>query len=97
MKTYTTQMAKQATRNQMKAKFTTLDNAEEIAISATPGTYRRAAGTNFCGLKRTDGTTWVLGHSKADIQNPDATIMGKPARQVYDGFTVMHALNVTES
>ena len=44
--------------------------------------------TNYCGAKL-NGRMFVIGDTENDIQNPDATIMGKPAREVFGDFTVM--------
>lgn len=68
--------------------------AKEIALSISNGLSRRARHndkvTNYTGYKSNDGRTWVIGDSLADIQNPCATIGGKPAREVFEGFSVMY-------
>ena len=64
--------------------------AKEIAMTTTPGTYQRAAGTNYCGAKMKDGRMWVLGDTENDIQNPDAIVLGKPAREVFGDFSIMY-------
>lgn len=67
--------------------------AKQIALTIEKGCLRRArfenAATNYCGFKAKDGRMWVIGDTEADIQNPDATINGKPAREVFGDFTVM--------
>lgn len=67
--------------------------AKQIALTIEKGNLRRArfenAVTNYCGFKANDGRMWVIGDTNADIQNPDATINGKPAREIFGDFTVM--------
>lgn len=67
--------------------------AKQIALSLHPGELRRARFegrvTNYTGLKTPDGRSWVLGDSSADLQNARVTINGQPAREVFEGFTIM--------
>lgn len=66
--------------------------AKSIALTIENGMMRRARNngevTNYCGAKL-NGRMFVIGDTENDIQNPDATIMGKPAREVFGDFTVM--------
>ena len=62
--------------------------AKAIALTIGNGLMRRAAGTNYCGAKL-NGRMWVIGDSSEDIKNADATIDGKPAREIFGEFTVM--------
>ena len=64
-------------------------SAKQIALSITKGCFRRALGTNYCGYKAKDGRMWVIGDTDADIQNADAIINGKPAREVFGEFSIM--------
>lgn len=68
--------------------------AKEIALSINKGEMRRAryngTVTNYTGLKDKNGRMWVIGDSVNDIQNPDATINNKPAREIFGEFTVMY-------
>ncbi len=67
--------------------------AKKIALNINKGEYRRARFngfvTNYCGYKDSNGRMWVLGDTDKDIQNPDALIDGRPAREVFGDFTVM--------
>jgi hypothetical protein len=69
--------------------------AKKIALSLPKGTMRRAYNhdnripTNYIGMKDTTGRCWVLGDSIDDVQYPDAYINDQPAREVFDGFTIM--------
>jgi hypothetical protein len=70
-------------------------NAKQIALSIPTGCSRRATDTegklsNYSGCKTADGRMFVIGDSLADIQNPDATINGKPAREVFGNFSIMY-------
>jgi hypothetical protein len=63
--------------------------AKLIAFEMPKGHYRRAKGTNYCGYMSENGQAYVIGDTDEDVQNPDAIIGGKPAREVFEGFTVM--------
>jgi hypothetical protein len=75
--------------NNQKKQLAAFKEAKEIAFTMPFGSYRRAFGTNYCGYKSHDNKFYVIGDTSADIQNPDCFIGGKPARQVFDGFTLM--------
>ena len=66
--------------------------AKAIALSIGDGMMRRAANisgaTNYSGAKL-GGRMFVIGDTESDIKNPDAIIMGKPAREVFGDFVVM--------
>jgi hypothetical protein len=66
--------------------------AKTIALTIENGLMRRARlndeVTNYCGAKL-NGRMFVIGDTENDIQNPDATIMGKPAREVFSDFIIM--------
>ena len=63
--------------------------AAKIAFNQAAGTYRRAAGTSYRGYKDPNGRCFVIGDSADDVQNAAITIDGYPAREVFDGFTIM--------
>jgi hypothetical protein len=67
--------------------------AKEIALTINNGLMKRAifngSTTNYSGAKTLDGRMWVIGDNDSDIQNPDAIIYDKPARQIFGDFTVM--------
>lgn len=67
--------------------------AKQIAINIDKGQIKRArfqnVVTNYCGFKDHNGRMWVIGDSNSDIQNPDAEINGKPAREIFGNFTIM--------
>lgn len=62
--------------------------AKKIALSIGNNLMRRAAGTNYFGANF-NGRMFVVGDTDLDIQNPDAIIHGKPAREIFGDFTVM--------
>lgn len=66
--------------------------AKQIALTIPVNNARRARfnneATNYTGANL-KGKMFVIGDSLADIQNPDATIDGKPAREIFGDFTVM--------
>ena len=66
--------------------------AKAIALTIGNGMMRRARNngevTNYCGAKL-NNRMFVIGDTANDIQNPDTTIMGKPAREIFGDFTVM--------
>lgn len=78
---------------QEKSQHEQFKIAKHIAITIEPGLMRRAryqdAVTNYCGMKDNNGRCWVIGDGLNDVQNPDAWISGKPAREVFEGFTMM--------
>lgn len=47
------------------------------------GRITNYSGANICGRM------FVIGDTENDIQNPDAIIQGKPAREVFGDFTIM--------
>ncbi len=68
--------------------------AKQLAFNLPRNHYQRIGGNdekpgNYCGYKTCDGRTFVIADSSDYMQNPDCWIDGKPARRVYDGFTVM--------
>lgn len=67
--------------------------AKEIALNINKGLMKRAVfnglTTNYLGAKTPDGRMWVIGNTNSDIQNPDAIICDKPAREIFGDFTVM--------
>lgn len=66
--------------------------AREIALSIERGQMRRARyedqATNYSGAN-IGGRMFVIGDTENDIQNPDAMIQGKPAREIFGDFTIM--------
>ena len=72
--------------------------AKSIALIIPSGQMRRAKVgdvlTSYIGAKDNSGRMWVIGDSLNDIQNPDAYIGGKPAREISGDFTVMSAHKV---
>ena len=76
----------------MKTKHGDFKAAKEIALSIEKGQMRRAVNsghvTNYCGAN-IGGRMFVIGDTENDIQNPDAIIHGKPAREVFGDFTIM--------
>lgn len=85
----------QLTENQQKEQHNQFKAAKQIALNISAGQFRRArvnnVATNYCGYKDASGRMWVIGDSLADIQNPDATINGSPAREIFGDFSVMMA------
>ena len=78
---------------QQKNQHNEFKEAKKIALNIKEGECRRARfndfATNYWGCKDRNGRMWVLGDTDKDIQNPDALINGKPAREVFGDFTVM--------
>ena len=74
-----------------KQRHQDFNAAKKLAFNMPSGCYRRAANTNYCGYKSADGRFYVIGDTETDLQNPDAFIGGKPAREVFNGFTLMQA------
>lgn len=68
------------------------EEAKAIALTIENGLIRRARlnneATNYSGSSL-NGRMFVIGDTENDIKNPDAFIMGKPAREVFGDFTVM--------
>lgn len=66
--------------------------AKKIALTIANNQMRRALvdnkPVNYMGCKL-NNRMFVLGDSLNDIQNPDATIVGKPAREVFGEFSIM--------
>jgi len=66
--------------------------AKQIALTIANNQMRRALidnkPVNYMGAK-INNRMFVLGDSLKDIQNPDATISGKPAREVFGEFSIM--------
>ncbi len=79
--------------NSQKIQHEQFKAAKQIALTIPPNQSRRAIYngevTNYTGCNL-NGRMWVIGDTLADIQNPDATINGKPAREVFGEFTVMN-------
>ena len=61
--------------------------AKKIALTIEKGCYQRKG--NFKGFKDLSGRMFVIGDTESDIQNPDATINGSPAREVCGDFTML--------
>lgn len=76
----------------MNKKHEQFKAAKKIALMIAKNESRRALyngiPTNYIGAN-INGRMFVIGDSLDDIYNPDATINGKPAREVFEGFTVM--------
>lgn len=76
----------------MKTKHEDFRAAKEIALAIPMGQMRRAVNngrvTNYSGAN-IDGHMFVVGDTENDIQNPDAMIQGKPAREIFGDFAVM--------
>lgn len=79
--------------NIIKEQLQGFQEAKNIALKIGKGLMRRASinsvPCNYCGFKDGNGRMWVIGDSIMDIQNPDATINGFPAREIFGDFTVM--------
>lgn len=67
--------------------------AKEIALNIGKGEMRRARhndmATAYCGMQDNSGRMWVIADSSAYLQNPDAMIDGKPAREVFGDFSIL--------
>lgn len=67
--------------------------AKQIALTIANNQMRRAMvdnkPVNYFGAK-INNRMFVLGDSLNDIQNPDATIAGKPAREIFGDFSIMN-------
>jgi len=67
--------------------------AKEIALNINKGQSRRARvnnmACNYTGYKNGEGRCFVIGDSDSDLQNCTIEIMGKPAREVFEGFSMM--------
>lgn len=76
----------------MEAKHEDYKAAKAIALNIAIGLMRRAVNdgrvTNYSGANIA-GRMFVVGDTENDIQNPDAIIQGKPAREVFGDFTIM--------
>lgn len=76
-----------------KTQIEQFNAAKKIALNIGKGMMMRASyndsATNYMGCKFCDGRMFVIGDTEADIQNPDLTINGKPAREIFGDFTVM--------
>jgi hypothetical protein len=78
--------------NTEKQQLDGFNAAKQIALTIGNGLMRRAKvnniPVNYCGAKL-NNRMWVIGDSLNDLQNPDATINNKPAREIFGDFTVM--------
>ena len=76
-----------------KQRHEDFNAAKQIALTIEAGLMRRARNngviTNYCGCNL-NGRMFVIGDSLADIQNPDALVNGKPAREIFGDFTIMY-------
>ena len=77
------------------AQHIAFKNAKKIALDIQLGCMRRGKDengkpSNYTGFKMACGRMFVIGDSLSDIQNPDATIDGKPAREVFGNFSIMY-------
>ena len=75
--------------NYQKQQLEDFNGAKEIAFTIEKGCYQRDKLSNYCGMKSYDGRYFVLGDTKKDIQNAKIIINRKPAREVFEGFTIM--------
>lgn len=80
-------------QKQQHADFNT---AKQIALNIAKGLSRRAisvngGASNYTGCKLNDGRMFVIGDSEKDLQNPNAYIESKPAREIFGEFTGMFA------
>jgi hypothetical protein len=76
-----------AMTNEQKNQHADFKVAKQIALTMNKGCYRRKG--NYLGYKDYQGRMWVIGDTMSDLQNPDATILGCPAREIYGDFTMM--------
>ena len=74
----------------LKEKLAQFRAARTIAFTQPKGYYRRAGVTNFVGIHTADNRFFVIGDNASDIQNPDATILGRPAREVFEDFNIIY-------
>jgi hypothetical protein len=78
--------------NAEKQQLDGFNAAKQIALTIGNGLMQRAKvnniPVNYCGAKL-NNRMWVIGDSLNDLQNPDATINNKPAREIFGDFTVM--------
>ena len=76
----------------METKHEDFKAAKKIALAIGIGQMRRAVNdgrvTNYLGAN-IGGRMFVVGDTEDDIQNPDAIIQGKPAREIFGDFTIM--------
>ena len=78
---------------EQKNQLADFNSAKKIALTITEGCTKRARNakgevTNYMGAN-INGKFYVIGDTEKEIQNPDAIINGSPAREVFDGFTVL--------
>ena len=75
-----------------KERLAGFEAAKKIALTITSNQRQRAqingAPTNYAGAN-VNGRMFVICDTEYDIQNPDAYILGKPAREVYGEFSTM--------
>jgi hypothetical protein len=78
--------------NAEKQQLDGFNAAKQIALTIGNGLMRRAKvnniPVNYCGA-RLNNRMWVIADNNNDLQNPDAVINGKPAREIFGDFTVM--------
>ena len=87
-------------QRKQKSKMTTTEKqqldgfnaAKKIALNIGNNLMIRArvndSPANYSGAK-INGRMFVIGDSENDIQNPDTTIFGRPAREIFGDFTIM--------
>ena len=67
------------------------DSAKALSFTIEKGFYKRPSATsNYCGYQSMEGKFYVIGDTDNDIQNPDAIVNGKPAREVNEFCVIMH-------
>lgn len=75
-----------------KIQLAGFEAAKEIALTLPKNTSRRARvselACNYTGCNL-NGRFFVIGDSENDIQNSSIIIDGKPAREVFEGFSIM--------
>lgn len=69
------------------------NQAKKIALNIEKGCFKRARFegdvTPYVGYKTKEGRMFVIADSLNYLKNPDATIDGKPAREIFENFSVM--------
>ena len=76
-----------------KNQLADFNSAKKIALTITEGCTKRARNskgevTNYSGAN-INGKFYVIGDTEKEIQKPNAIIDGKPAREVFDGYTML--------
>lgn len=76
-------------------KWEAFKAAKKIAFSVSLGSFRRAKvdgqPVNFVGFKSLDGNSYVIGDTTDDLYNSKIFINGRPARQVFQDFSIIEA------